>query len=440
MITRTIPEILSGVHGIHIFVHAVSSVGELPGINLNDRESHRALVLARADDIVVVPSPVDKDFLDYCNSLGFKVDSNRIVVVAGSTDVPLTERLLADTSAQEQLASLVDNGTIWLDPFAVCDREVQLISRLSESLGHLVRLLGAPPEVTKIVNRKDTARKRAIDMNVPVTPGEFVEALGTNIQSDLHRIADAIRRQMAKSQTGSVLIKGAVGDSGSAIFIVTKESDIDEVLHTIAMRGDNYPYHVETFFELTCSPNIVLWIDSENGEISLVSVSDQRLSKNMVFAGSIFPSRTQLLPEIIELAETLANCLYSEGYYGWAGFDCGEFNDSTTLKPQLFFSEINARYNGGLYAKAVFDTLQKSQQENGYPQPGAYVTENTISSPIDFAGLRVLLEGLLFDPKTGRGVFPYNPGRLQDGKITVTCLGDNLDDAWQLADAFRQRF
>jgi len=62
---RDITEVLGRSRHIYIFVHCVTSVGEMPGINLNDDESHRALILAREQDIVVVPSPVEDGFIDY---------------------------------------------------------------------------------------------------------------------------------------------------------------------------------------------------------------------------------------------------------------------------------------------------------------------------------------------------------------------------------------
>lgn len=438
--TQTIPDIISRFQGIRIFVHAVTSVGELPGINLNDDESLRALLLARSQDIVVVSSPVDTELLDYYCSLGFQIDPNRIVVVAGSKDLPLTDRLLVDISAQERLTSLVGNETIGLDTFAVCDRELDLIACLSRFLKRPVKLLGISQEVARKVNRKDTARCRAIEMGVPITPGEIIESQGLEIQADLSRIADAIRRQIVKSKSGSVVVKGAVGDSGSAIFVVPEKSNIDDILQTIAMRGDNYPYQVEPFFELNCAPNVTVWIDPENGKVYLVNVTDQRLSEKLVFSGSIFPSASQQLPDMIEVAKTLADRLYSEGVQGWVGFDFGEVKDFPSGEQKFFFSEINARYNGGLYAKAVLDTLQAAQRKKGSPQPAAYITENFSTSTIDFAQLRNRLEGLLFDPLIGRGIFPYNPGRLQDGKVALTCLGQNLDEVRQLLVTCRQRF
>ncbi|HIE00259.1 MAG TPA: hypothetical protein EYP59_08220 [Thiotrichaceae bacterium] len=437
--TCSVPDILSRFHGTRIFVHAVTSIST-PGINLTDEESHRALLLARAHDIVVVPSPIDADILDYYRTLGFKVDPHRIVVVAAGTgDMPLSERLLADASALERVASLLDDGPVGLDPFAVCDREVRLASHLGHFLGCPVTLLGTSLVVANMVNRKDTARRRALDIGVPVTPGEIVNDVleADSALPDMHSLADAIRRQLAT--TGRVVVKGAIGDSGSAIFIVPDESAIDGVLQAIVKRRDNVIYQVEAFLDLACAPNVTVWIDPENDEISLVNTTDQRLSEKLVFSGSIFPTTAKRCSDIIEAAEVLARRLCSEGLHGWAGFDFGEYNDSSTGERQFFLSEINARYNGGLYAKALLDVLQAHQREHGHPIPAAYITENILTSPIDFTRLRALGEVLLFDQTTGYGVVPFNPGRLKEGKISVACLGSNISEAQQLAKEFRQR-
>lgn len=78
-----------------------------------------------------------------------------------------------------------------------------------------------------------------------------------------------------------------------------------------------------------------------------------------------------------------------------------------------FSSEINARYNAGMYAKTVFDVIQQQQQQQqGLPVPSGYVTENLLLAPLSFATLQKHYQDLLFDPVCGYGVIPYNPGRL----------------------------
>jgi len=438
MITlRTIPDVLSHFHGTRIFVHAVTSTST-PGINLTDEESHRALILARPQDIVVVPSPVDSDILDYYRTLGFKVEPHRIVVATGPEEMPLPERLLTDTSALEHIASLLidNNAHICLDTFAVCDREVKLVSYLNHILGQPVTLAGAPLEIANLVNRKDTVRRMALDIGVPVTPGEIVnDVLETDSTlPNMYNLAGAIRRQLVI--TGGVVIKGAVGDSGSAIFIIPNVSAIDDVLQIIAKRRDNVIYQVEAFLNLACAPNATVWINPNDDEISLVNFTDQRLNEKLVFAGSLFPSTTKQYLEIIEMVEMFSRHLRNKGLHGWAGFDFGEYTDSLTGERRFFLSEINARYNGGLYAKALLDILQTHQREHNYPIPTAYITENILTSPINFAKLRTISEELLFDQTKGYGIIPFNPGRLKDGKVSVASFGADINEAQQLINEF----
>ncbi|MGI0025333.1 MAG: hypothetical protein ACREA4_09345, partial [Nitrososphaera sp.] len=175
---RSITELLGRSHHMYIFVHSVTSVGEMPGINLNDDESYRALILAREQDIVVVPSPVEDDFLDYLSELGLEVNPKRIVVASEGSSLsctaPLSEMLLVNSLALEKIKSLADTELVILSAFIASHKEWRLAQRLEQVLQQQVHLLGASPEVVQRVNLKHNSRQKAIDFGVPVAPSEVV--------------------------------------------------------------------------------------------------------------------------------------------------------------------------------------------------------------------------------------------------------------------------
>jgi D-alanine-D-alanine ligase-like ATP-grasp enzyme len=435
----SIPEVYAQSSATRIFIHAVTSIDNISVVNLNDKGASRSVLLARQNDIVVVASPVEKAFLEYLNDLKFEINPQHIVVVADGTSEPLTSMLMQDTDAFNQIISLIDENSsaVVLDTFTITEQEISLAAKLQQLLPCSVSYVGATLDVSQAVNRKDVARKLALEANVPVAPAELITDIFDNDGGLKEgKFISAIKRQMRL--TSGVVVKGAVGASGSSTFVINNETDINQILQTLAKRRDNDVYLVEPLFKLSSAPNTTVWIDPETGIISLVNSTDQRLSEKLVFSGSVYPCSAVLYQEIVEASERLAKHLYKIGVKGWVGFDFVEYYDEVAGGYKFFFSEINARYNAGLYPKTVFDIIQQKQRQNGLPIPSFYITENLTVLPSCFADLKVIYQDLLFNPQTGVGVIPFNPGRLEDGLAAFICIASALDDVKQLASALRQ--
>ncbi len=436
----SIPEVYAQSSATRIFIHAVTSIDNISVVNLNDKGAARSVLLARQNDIVVVASPVEKAFLEYFNDLGFEINPQHIVVVADGTSEPLISMLMQDTDAFNQIISLIDKNSsvVLLDTFTITEKEISLAAKLEQLLPCSVSYVGAALDLAQAVNRKDVARQLALEANVPVAPAELITDIfdndGAGLKED--KFISAIKRQMRL--TSGVVVKGAVGASGSSTFVINDEADINELLQALDKRRDNDVYLVEPLFKLSSAPNATFWIDQETGTISLVNSTDQRLSEKLVFSGSVYPCSAVLYQEIVEASERLAKHLYKIGVKGWVGFDFVEYYDEVAGGYKFFFSEINARYNAGLYAKAVFDIIQQKQRQNGLPIPSFYITENLTVPPSCFAELKVIYQDLLFNPQAGVGVIPFNPGRLEDGLASFICIASDLDDAKQLAVALRE--
>ena len=437
----SIPEVYTQASAVRIFVHAVTSVGDISVVNLNDKGAARTVLLAQQNDIVVIASPLEKECISYYKQLGFAFDPARIIVVNLNDEPSLIRALLKNEVAFKRIIALLDNwhGKVIVDTFTVTESELQFIAKLQHYLPNPISYIGSKDLVlSQAVNRKDVARQFAIAANIPVAPAEIITDVWSENNGDFNDAAllKAIQRQI--QLTGSVVVKGAIGASGSSIFVIKSSDDIDNVLTQLAQRHDNNVYLVEPLFSLSSAPNITVWI-SPDGTIALVNNSNQCLSERLVFAGNQYPCSSSLYPDIVQASERLAQYLYQQGITGWAGFDFVEYYDSPTNSYQFFFSEINARYNAGMYAKTVFDVIQQQQQQQGLPVPSGYVTENLLLAPLSFATLRKHYQDLLFDPVCGYGVIPYNPGRLIEGVAAFICIATHIEQAQQLANVLRQR-
>jgi D-alanine-D-alanine ligase-like ATP-grasp enzyme len=437
----SIPDVYEQVEAIRIFVHAVTSVGDLSSVNMNDKNAARAILSSRKNDIVVMLESLDSDCIAYYKELGFAVDPERIVVVNSSGESSLIRALLQDDGALDRIISLLEGwyGDVIIDSFTVTEFELQLVAKLKKYVSNLVYYIGATDlMLAQAVNRKDVARKLAIAANVPVAPADVITDIwGENGESfNSTGLSDAIQRQI--QLTGGVVVKGAVGAAGSSNFIIKNTDDIVNVLAQLEQRRDNDAYLVEPLFNLSSSPNVTIWIDPQ-GSVTLVNNSNQCLSDRLVFTGSQYPCSSRIYLEIEQASERLAKYLYQQGLTGWAGFDFVEYHDATTDSYQFFFSEVNARYNAGMYAKTVFDVMQQRQHQQKLPIPRVYITKNLLVEPLSFATLKTIYQDLLFDPALGYGVMPVSPGRLVDGVAAFICLAATLEQAQQLAEALRQR-
>jgi hypothetical protein len=434
----SIPDVYDQSSVIRVFIHAVTSVGDVSVVNLNDKGAARAILLARQQDVIIVASSVEQAYLDYFKESGFAVDPARILVVAVDSSSSLINALLNDYDKVNQLIKLIGGHNVILDSFALSELEIILVDKLKSLLAGTVNFVGADLAIAQAVNRKDIARQLAIDVNVPVAPADLIhDVLGVNVGGFKKEVLlTAINRQM--KMTGGVVVKGAVGASGSSTFVVNKTDCVDELLQQLSKRQDNDVYLVEPLFKLNTAPNVTVWIDPGNGDVALVNSTDQRLNNSLVFSGSVYPSSAVLHNDIVVASERFAKYLYQKGVSGWVGFDFVEYYDELAGAYKFFFSEINARYNAGLYAKTVFDVVRQQQQRKQLPVPSVYMTENLMLSPMSFLELQSMYQDLFFNPQTGVGVMPFNPGRFEDGLIALICMASSVETATQLISSLHE--
>lgn len=114
-----IPEVYTQASAVRIFVHAVTSVGDISVVNLNDKGAARTVLLAQQHDIVVIASPLEKECISYYKQLGFAFDPARIIVVNLNDEPSLIRALLKNEVAFKRIIALLDNwhGKVIVDTF-----------------------------------------------------------------------------------------------------------------------------------------------------------------------------------------------------------------------------------------------------------------------------------------------------------------------------------
>ncbi len=414
--------------GAVAYLHCNTSVEYLDGLSRAvpgiEFLPERALLLARRNDLVCVADEVEPAFLHYLAELGLGPDPSGIVVAAPPTRArlaPLWKTVLESDDALGRLSHIMQlRGATAIHPFMATTGQFDLALKLGERLGRKVRVLAGDPDLVAYADLKHHVRSAALELGVPVAPGEVLE-LATDSTSDQRRqsLRAAIQRQAR--HTGRVILRGAAGAAGSATYVMAAGDTGEKLAHRLGESEANRIFLVEAMLEATASPNIQLHIDAQDGTLECVGISDQRLGSDLVHVGNGHPSAARCLDEMVRWAGTLARWLRDAGYGGIVGFDFIEYLDDRG-QPRALLAEMNPRVNGATYPLALLERL-------GMP---AFLSGTLNTELGTFDELRTILTDVLYLPGRSAGLIPYATGCLRQGKCPVEALAPNDSEAAEL--------
>ncbi|MBA3965330.1 MAG: hypothetical protein H0X47_06085 [Nitrospirales bacterium] len=411
---RSLVSTLGPAEVIHIFVHDATALLKNVPRDARTRNSRsydqRALLMARPHDVVCMSSPsIDPSFAHFLSERGIGPRSNNIIQLdTASCDEECTiSHLLCRCPVllHDICERVATAKRVVLNPYSVSDDVHILAKELEKVLGKPVMVLGGNPRIAASANRKHVTFRRAQLLDIPVAPGEVVE--WSHSQSEnLAMLRSAIRRQVEK--TGRVIIRGADGISGSDTFTVEKNMDSrEQVLGAISRTPHSSVYLVQVLHEIVASPNILVFVEPDDGGVEVVSVSDQRLNRHLKHVGNIAPSIASTLADMVRSAESYGRWLQSEGFTGLVGFDFVDYADPESGKSQYLLAEINARANGATYPGFLMEHLNARQFSFDFPTIGAYLSALVPLRAQSFAEFLHNYDTWLFNPRTGRGIIPY---------------------------------
>lgn len=409
-----------------LYVHCGTSVGyweelyrSFPGLM---SYAERALILARRGDLVCVNDEIEPAYLEYLAELGIGPAPANIIVAGRSAEAdeigPLPARVLGDGGTLDRMASLMrSRGTVAIHPFMATSHQLELARGLSERLGHAVPVIGGDPDLVAYADGKNHIRQAAIELGIPVAPGEVID-LGIPSARDGSRLRAVLTRHLR--HTGRIIVRGANGAAGTSTYCA-RAGEIEQLTALLLQRSDNQVYLVEAMVDATASPNVQMHIDSD-GCIECVGVTDQRLDSSVAHLGNVAPSKARCLTKIVAWAHCLSEWLRNAGYVGIAGFDFVEYT-GTRGEPRALLAELNPRVNGGTYPLAVLEQFEET---------GAFVSGIVTTDLETFTELRGMLSELLFTRERGEGVLPYATGTLRYGSCPAIALAATREQAAEL--------
>lgn len=414
--------------GALAYVHCNTSVEYLEGLQRAvpgvEFYPERALLLARRNDVVCVADEVEPAFLHYLAELGLGPDPSGIVVAAPPAQArlaPLWKTVLENDEALGRLSHLMHlRRATAVHPFMATSGQFDLALRLGERLGRKVRVLGGDPDLVAYADLKHHIRSAALELGVPVAPGEVLE-LAADATPEQRRWALRTAIQRQAGHTGRVVLRGTAGAAGSATYLVASGDSGEKLAYQLGELAANRIYLVESKVEPTASPNIQMYIDGQDGTLECVGISDQRLGSDLVHVGNSHPSEARCLDEMVRWAGTLARWLRDAGYAGLVGFDFIEYADDRG-QPRALLAEVNPRVNGATYPLSLLERLGMS----------AFVSGTLNSELSTFVELRTILSDLLYLPGRRAGLVPYASGCLRQGRCPVVALAPTRREAAEL--------
>ncbi len=415
-----------------LFIHCVASLpgfrqlaGHVPGV---DKYGERALLMARRNDLVCLAHQVPEAYLEFLNELELGPDPAHIIRIPDATGeqtaVPMATRL------QHVLASgmrwpkqLMDNRELWLNSFAASQLDAPMQSSLAEVLGNPVQLINEHPPQINLYD-KHVFRQHADTLGLPLPPGEsvMVDRDAATVSSRTLPVRHAIGKYL--SFTGRVIVRGALGASGSSVFVVGDDDELQRCVQSIDKQEHTDFYLVEPFFDVEVSPNIGMFIDPRDGTISCVSASDQILDGQVCHLGNRFPSEARLVDQMVATATNCCTWLRDRGTSGFLGFDFCEYLVPGSTQRRFFFAELNPRFNGATYPAHLLAHVNRS----GRPRWRAFRASTIQTTLPSFAALEELCRDLFFDGRKTAGIIPYNVGLLEHGKLMLAIFGESRGD------------
>ena len=430
----------------HIFTHHVTALvhrnaleAYLPG---HEHYDQRALILARPDDIVCVAGSVDRRYLHYLSSLGLGPRSENLIELPSESgddsDRTLSDMLCRSSTPLRAIRELIPGGNcVVLNPYLASSAEFDLAVELEDVLGKPVRVLGGNADIVARANLKHIVYGKALELSIPMAPGEVI-ALSSQFDKrpiDVSPLLEAIARY--SSHTGRVIVRGTYGASGSGTFVAEGPPvDIERKLRTFVEKQVRHIYLVQVMFDIIQSPNVLMYVVPGTGAIWCVGATDQCLDENFAHKGNAFPSNAETLAGMIRSARKLAHWLQAEEFCGFAGFDFVEYVHPETGKHEHIFVELNARVNAATYPIFLIERLNALQAGRSNPLIEAFLSAKTTTKAASFSELQEMYSRLFFDPCTGRGMIPYNTGRLGKGLCDLVFLGSSRQDVEDMYQRF----
>lgn len=399
---------------------------------LVNRMDEFALLLAGAEDYVLLKAEPDPDYLSWLAGLGLELPTV-LVVAHGAAERNVTQDILHDPSLIDDLARLAGQGAA-LFPHGV--------SRAEERLAAAAGLALAAPraDICKAVNSKVYSRGLGDTLGLRQPPGRACDSAQTWAEA-----VDWARGRLAAGTR--VGVKDAFGVSGKGIVLIEDEGRLAKLDRMVTARlsratAGRLGLVVEEWVPKATDLNYQFTVGRDG--CVLFDFVKEAVTEHGTHKGHRMPARLTggQREEITVAAARIGAALHADGYYGVVGIDA-MVDPEGGLYPVI---EINARANMSTYQIRLQEAIVGAGQS-----ALARHYELHLAEPLPFGPLRELLGELLVDRPGGSGLLVNNfatvnaaravsqPGTMAEGRLYGMVIGDDEAAVDRLDAAIAQR-
>jgi D-alanine-D-alanine ligase-like ATP-grasp enzyme len=373
-----------------------------------DDYDRRSLVIADADDLVLLRNRPDDAYVQYLyeNKLG-AAPAN---ILHGGQRQRLDTRSLVEIMRDEHRDRLDEVGDAYLHAYVYNDEH----EAFADELG--VTYLGSSSEQSEHFNDKIAMKELAQEIGIPVAPGTTMQP-GSNYGQI---VEEALREH------DTLFVRGAHGATSSDNYKVTR-ANLTEVVDQLEKRPQGYL--VEPFLESEGSPS-VLFRSLEDGAHRITPYSQQILSDTMEHKGNYYRNG-ELTDDMIRMlgyATRMAKAIHDKGGRGDFGIDFLKTADDDLM------SEVNFRSTGATYLGAVHSRIEDRLGRSPYMVLlNTSMDAQSFDHFIDTVGSR-----LLYEDGDERGVIPsrFLP---EHGEVSPIVFSTVPSDAWSMTKQVAER-
>lgn len=335
-----------------------------------------ALCLASSDDVIVLRTAPDPDYLDYLRSLGLSIPSI-LVVPASDPRASISSALLESPAAMASLTAMARSEfPTFLQPFGCTALEEEL----SRETG--LPLLWPSAALCAQLNSKIFGRRLSRDLGLRTVPGYECETL-EDVRSSYTRLS--------RSASGPVVLKEAMGFSGKGLQVIANQHRFEQLMRLMERRVESFPevaLVLEQWLDRSLDVNYQILI-TPGGDVTVMSIKES-ITANGVHAGHRQPPplTAEQRQSLMDAGTAIGQRLSGLGFFGIVGIDA-IVDSAGVIYPLL---ELNARLNMSTYELALDRFV-------GCDQFADYTSYSfRLAARVTFAELATYLRPYLLEP------------------------------------------
>ncbi len=398
---------------------------------------HRALLLARDEDVAAMSGHPVRAFQEHCrDDLGLG-EPSVLVPESSGRPMPLALRCVNDSKVIARLSEITRTYEhLNVAPYIATGGVWALAGLVAQESGAEVHVAGPPPGLSRKVNNKVWFAERVLELfgshALPVTTSARGWAM----------LAHRVRQCARKYRSVGVKLPSASGASGNLVIdsdVVCRLPSLRAVVNHLRRLfrhlgwDEPFPMLVSVWEQsVLATPSVQLWIPLRGqGEPIVEGVFDQSVEPEAgKFVGSNPSSLSRDFKERLAYEAALLGALFQElGYFGRCSFDSILVGDDLS-KAELHWIECNGRWGGTSIPMTLANRLVGDWARRPFVVIGSVRGE--AASTLE--EIREAARDRVFDPARGTGLIFLSPAPAETGRgIDIMAMGESLQDARRAA-------